>query len=67
MTEDRFKRLAQQFDVLAENLQSCTAPPQRGELLKRMRIVIDEIDRLLLQEHSYSDSEQDNTAPPTSR
>ncbi len=67
MNADRFKRLAQQFDALAENLQSCTAPPQRGELLRRMRIVIGEIDQLLLQEHSHPDSEQDGTAPPTSQ
>jgi hypothetical protein len=66
MATDRFKHLAQQFDVLAENLALCSVAPQRAELLKRMRIVIDEIDRLLLQEHSYLKSEQESTAPQNS-
>jgi len=65
MGTDRFKHLAQQFDELAENLAHCSAAPQRAELLKRMRTVIDEIDRLLLQ-HSYLKSEQESTAPQNS-
>jgi hypothetical protein len=66
MAPNGFKRLAEQFDALAENLERCTAPAHRSKLLKRMRIVIDEIDQLLMHEHSYSDSERDSTAPPIS-
>jgi hypothetical protein len=42
--------LRQQFEDLIDSLNVCHDPDQRRELLKRMKIVIDETDRLISAE-----------------
>jgi hypothetical protein len=44
---------AQEFELLAINLDVCEDPEQRTVLLGRMKAVIDEIDELLHQDPSY--------------
>jgi hypothetical protein len=43
----RFQRLAQQFDTLIGNINDAQDPKERKRLLRRMKIVIDEIDALV--------------------
>jgi hypothetical protein len=63
MTENRqFEALMQQFDAVARNLRQCAHPKERRELLRRMRIVISEVDKLILNEPSHSDSKRDSIA-----
>jgi hypothetical protein len=44
------QKLRQQFEELATNLEVCRNPSQRRELLKRMKIVIEETDKLISTE-----------------
>jgi hypothetical protein len=62
-TEQRFQSLAEGFKVLAHNLSEGQNPKQRRELLKGMMLVLNEIDNLIANEHSLSDSKPDSTAP----
>jgi hypothetical protein len=45
---DRFQWLAREFDALAESLEDCPNLEKRRQLLRRMRILIDEIDKLVI-------------------
>jgi hypothetical protein len=47
---ETFYPLAQAFELLATRLDHSDSPERRKSLLKRMRVVIDEIDELLLRE-----------------
>jgi hypothetical protein len=60
---ERFRRLAAQFEVMAHNLTDCQNPKQRRELLIGMMVVLDQIDGLLMNEHSLLESKPDSTAP----
>ena len=58
---ERFQWLAQQFDELVESLNVSPSLKERKQLLRRMKILIDEIDALIL-----SALKRDNTgSPPT--
>jgi hypothetical protein len=45
---DRFQWLSQQFEALAESLHDSPSVKERKQLLRRMKILIDEIDALIL-------------------
>ena len=45
---ERFRWLAHQFDALVDNLDECTSMEERKRVLKRMKILIDEIDEIIL-------------------
>ena len=47
-TSDRFQWLAREFELLAENLENCPNLEKRKQLLRRMKILIDEIDTQIL-------------------
>jgi len=59
----RFGRLAAQFEAMAHDLNECQNPKQRRELLIGMMVVLDQIDGLLMNEHSLLDSKPDSIAP----
>jgi hypothetical protein len=64
MAESRqFEALRQQFDAVARNLRQCTHPKERRELLRRMRLVINEADKLILNEPSHADSKAKQHSP----
>jgi len=46
--QERFKWLADQFDALVLNLEVSADAKQRRQLLRRMKVLIDEIDDLIL-------------------
>jgi hypothetical protein len=58
----RFGWLAKQFEQLAHDLSACQDTEHRKQMLRKMRIVIDEADGLLMNEQLL-DSERDSTAP----
>jgi hypothetical protein len=45
---ERFLWLAHEFDTLVQNLEDCPSHEKRKQLLRRMKILIDEIDKLIL-------------------
>jgi DNA primase len=51
----RFKWLSEQFEVLAGQMETAGEPEQRKELLRRMRVIIAEIDELVLREDLQPD------------
>jgi hypothetical protein len=62
-TPQRFGRLAAQFEVMAHNLTVCKNPQQRRELLIGMMAVLNQIDDILMRDHSLLDAKPDSTAP----
>ncbi|SRR5712692_2932287 len=65
MADNRqFEALRQQFDGVTRNLKQCTHPKERRELLRRMRLVIKEVDQLILKEPSHADSKRESTVRP---
>jgi hypothetical protein len=52
----RLRQLRKQFEELSSKLDECREPIHRRELLKRMKIVIDETDRLISAEFLHLDS-----------
>jgi hypothetical protein len=51
----KFYRFAQEFELLAINLDRSDEPERRKVLLRRLRVVIDEIDELM---HQQEDSKE---------
>ena len=45
---ERFHWLADQFDALVENLDECSSMEERKRVLKRMKILIDKLDQIIL-------------------
>jgi hypothetical protein len=45
---ERFLWLAHEFDTLAQSLENCPETEKRKQLLRRMKILIDEIDKQIL-------------------
>ena len=45
---ERFRCLAHEFDVLVQSLRDCPSLEKRKQLLRRMKILIDEIDELII-------------------
>ncbi len=65
MADNRqFEALRQQLDAVTRNLKQCTHPKERRELLRRMKLVIKEVDQLILQETSYADSKPESAVRP---
>ena len=58
------QQLRQQFEELTDNLDVCHNPVQRRELLKRMKILIEETDKLISAEVLNLNSMPDQTNPP---
>ena len=44
----RFRWLVHQFDALVENLDECASLEKRKRVLTRMKILIEEIDQIIL-------------------
>jgi hypothetical protein len=56
VADDRqFEALEQQFEAVAQVLRKCTDPKERRELLRRMKLVINKVDQLILGESSDAD------------
>lgn len=53
------QQLRQQFEALSNDLEVCRNPQLRKALLKRMRVLFEEIDRLLSNEVLHLDSVRD--------
>jgi len=60
----KLQQLRQQFQELADSLDVCRSPHLRRELLKRMKNIISETDKLMSIEELHSDSEKERTEPP---
>jgi hypothetical protein len=59
---ERIRLLAHEFDALVENLNECQSLKKRKQLLQRMKILIDEIDVLVLS--TVRGDEQDTIVSP---
>jgi hypothetical protein len=46
--EARFRLLSERFESLVLDMEKCTDPEQRRQSLQRMKVLIDEIDELVL-------------------
>jgi hypothetical protein len=57
------QQLRQRFEELTDNLDVCQNPAQRRELLKRMKILIEETDKLISAEVLHLNSMPDGTNP----
>jgi len=60
---DRFQWLAHEFDVLAQSLGDCPSLERRKQLLRRMKILIDEIDKLIIFTLNREKPENPITSP----
>jgi hypothetical protein len=49
-SSEQFYLLANQFESLLEELKECPTPSERTRFLKRMKIVIDAVDALILSD-----------------
>jgi hypothetical protein len=58
-----FQMLADQFEVLENNVSKCQTPEQRRELLREMLVVIEQLDQLVSNDLSKLESKADSTAP----
>jgi hypothetical protein len=56
----RLRLLAVQVDLLTSDLNNCKDKRQRKQLLKEMKLVIDQINELILTESSALESEPDS-------
>ena len=45
---ERIRWLAHQFDALLENLDECASLEERKRVLTRMKVLIEEIDQIIL-------------------
>jgi hypothetical protein len=69
-SQKRFQVLADQFEVLENNVSECQNQEQRRELLREMLVVIEELDQLVSNDLSRLDSKLDSTPtsnPPLSK
>jgi predicted DNA-binding protein YlxM (UPF0122 family) len=57
------QQLRHQFEELTDKLNMCQNSDQRKELLKRMKAVIDETDKLITKEVLQLDSTSDRSNP----
>ena len=60
----QFEALREQFEAVSRNLRQYPDPKERRELLRRMRLVINEVDQLILNEPSHADLKLDSTVRP---
>jgi hypothetical protein len=64
MAKERFQWLAHEFDALVKKTNDCPNTEERRALLRRMKILIDEIDALIFSTIKRDD--QDSTVTPSS-
>jgi hypothetical protein len=57
-TRHRFEWLAQQFELLMESFAKVGESEERKEILRRMKVILDEVDELALREKSESAQKQ---------
>jgi predicted DNA-binding protein YlxM (UPF0122 family) len=57
------QQLRHQFEEITDNLNVCQNSDQRKELLKRMKALIDETDKLITKEVLQLDSTPDRSNP----
>jgi hypothetical protein len=62
----RFQSLSQQFEALVESLNDSPSLKERKQLLRRMKILIDEIDGLILSTLKR-DGEDASSSPRSDR
>jgi hypothetical protein len=60
----QFEALRQQFEAVSRDLRLCPDPQERRELLRRMRLVISEVDQLIFKEPWHADSKRESTVRP---
>jgi len=61
------QQIRQQFEELTDNLDVCQNPLHRRELLRRMKILIEETDKLISAEVLRLNSMSDQTNPSKAR
>lgn len=54
-TQHRFEWLDRQFESLNDGLDKTSDPDERTEFLRRMRVILDEVDSLALKEGLHLD------------
>ena len=60
----QFETLRKRFEAVSRDFRQCPDPKERRELLRRMRLVINEIDQFILKQPSHADSKQDSAVRP---
>jgi hypothetical protein len=60
----RFQWLAQQFDMLVETINECEDPKKRKPLLRRMKVLIDEIDVVVSASLKRDTQDTASSLPP---
>jgi hypothetical protein len=60
----QFETLRKQVEAMSRDFRQCRDPIERRDLLRRMRLALDEVDQLILDEPSHADSNRDSTVRP---
>lgn len=61
---ERFRWLAHQIGALLESLNECPSLEERKQLLRRMKILIDKIDGLILSTLKREGEDTSSSPPP---
>ena len=64
---ERFRWLANQFDALVDNLDECSSMEERRRVLKRMKILIDEVNEIILSTLKRDPANSPSPEQPTSQ
>jgi len=66
MTSDRqrFQRLSNQFEALVRDLNESQDAEQRKEFLRRMSVILNQVDELILKEYPRQESERNSMVLP---
>jgi hypothetical protein len=54
----RFQRLSKQFEALVRDLNDSQDAEQRKEYLRRMSVILNQVDELILKQYPRQDSER---------
>jgi hypothetical protein len=60
----RFQRLSKQFEALVRDLNDSQDAGQRREYLRRMSVILNQVDELILKQYPRQDSERNSPALP---
>jgi hypothetical protein len=60
----RFQRLSNQFEALVRDLNESQDAEQRKEYLRRMSVILNQVDELILKQYPRQDSERNIVLPP---
>jgi hypothetical protein len=60
----QFETLRKQVEAVLRNLRQCTHSKEQRELLRRMRLLINEVDRFILKEPAHADSKRESIVRP---